>query len=132
EEILMNLDSPEDRAHSLLARSMFPEHPLGRDVLGEMATVETISRDEIATFFDHWYRPATMVFAAAGRLEHAAVVDAVAVALGAAGGGELPARAAPPSLEAAVVVEHDDTEQAHLCLGWRSLTSHDDDRWALS
>jgi predicted Zn-dependent peptidase len=30
------------------------------------------------------------------------------------------------------VVEHDDTEQAHLCLGWRSLASLDDDRWALS
>jgi predicted Zn-dependent peptidase len=29
-------------------------------------------------------------------------------------------------------VEHDDTEQAHLCLGWRSLHDLDDDRWALS
>ena len=29
-------------------------------------------------------------------------------------------------------MEHDDTEQAHLSLGWRSLTTLDDDRWALS
>ena len=31
-----------------------------------------------------------------------------------------------------MVVEHDDTEQAHLSLGWRSLANRDDDRWALS
>ena len=30
------------------------------------------------------------------------------------------------------VVERDDTEQAHLCLGWRSLANGDDDRWAMS
>jgi predicted Zn-dependent peptidase len=29
-------------------------------------------------------------------------------------------------------VARDDTEQAHLCLGWRSLDNLDDDRWALS
>jgi predicted Zn-dependent peptidase len=31
-----------------------------------------------------------------------------------------------------VIVERDDTEQAHLCLGWRSLSAGDDDRWAMS
>ena len=31
-----------------------------------------------------------------------------------------------------MLVDEDDTEQAHLCLGWRSLDAHDDDRWALA
>ena len=61
EEILMNLDAPEDRVHTALSRAVFGDHPLGREVLGEMATVEAITRDEIAAFFDRWYRPATMV-----------------------------------------------------------------------
>ena len=73
----MNLDAPEDRVHTALSRALFGDHPLGREVLGEMPTVEAITRDDIATFFDRWYRPATMVVTAAGRLEHAAVVDAV-------------------------------------------------------
>ena len=128
----MNLDSPEDRVHTALSRALFDGHPLGREVLGEMPTVEAITRDDIASFFGRWYRPATMVITAAGRLEHAAVVDAVAAGFGASDRRRAahPVGAADP--EAHVVVEHDDTEQAHLNLGWRSLTNQDDDRWALS
>lgn len=132
EEILMNLDAPEDRVHNALSQAVFGAHPLGREVLGEMATVEAITRDEIADFFHRWYRPATMVVTAAGRLDHQQVVDAVAAGLGEGTGGELPVRRPPPPPAAAVVVERDDTEQAHLCLGWRSLSNGDDDRWAMA
>ncbi len=131
EEILMNLDSPEDRVHTVLSRAVFGDHPLGREVLGEMETVQAISRDQIASFFERWYRPRTMVVAAAGRLEHAAVVAAVSRALGHRSGGERPQRTAPPPPAGTIIVERDDTEQAHLCLGWRSLDGNDDDRWAL-
>ena len=68
EEILMNLDAPEDRVHTALSRALFGDHPLGREVLGEMPTVEAITREDIAAFFERWYRPATMVITAAGRL----------------------------------------------------------------
>jgi predicted Zn-dependent peptidase len=132
EEILMNLDSPEDRAHTLLAEAVFGGHPLGRDVLGDMGTVEALGRDEILGFFQHWYRPSTMVLAAAGRLEHADVVSAADAAFGSAAGGVGPERAAPAAVEPSVTVVRDDTEQAHLCLGWRSLPVDHADRWALA
>ncbi len=133
EEILMNLDAPEDRVHTALSLAVFGDHPLGREVLGDMATVEAITRDDIDEFFRRWYRPATMVVTAAGRLDHAEVVAAIAAGgLGRGTGGEVPSRTPPPPPAPAVVVEHDDTEQAHLCLGWRSLSNHDDDRWAMS
>lgn len=133
EEILMNLDAPDDRVHTLLSRAVFGDHPLGREVLGEMATVESIERDDIARFFERWYRPDTMVLTLAGRLDHDEVVELVAARLGAVGaGGELPVRDAPPEVPARVLVERDDTEQAHLCLGWRSLDALDEDRWAMA
>jgi len=132
EEILMNLDAPEDRVHTALSRALFGDHPLGREVLGEMPTVEAITREDIAAFFGRWYRPATMVITAAGRLDHDEVVSAVAAGFDAAAGGEVPERVAPGEPTGTVIVEHDDTEQAHLSLGWRSLANLDDDRWALS
>jgi predicted Zn-dependent peptidase len=132
EEILMNLDAPEDRVHTLLCEALFPGHPLGREVLGGLDSVGAITRDDIAGFFDRWYRPGTMVVAAAGRLDHDAVVAATEAALGGRTGGELPAREAPAPLAATISVEHDDTEQAHLCLGWRSLPTGDEDRWAMA
>jgi predicted Zn-dependent peptidase len=132
EEILMNLDSPEDRAHTLLAEIVFDQHPLGRDVLGEMGTVEALGRAEIAGFFEQWYRPGTMVLAAAGRLDHDEVVALAAAAFAGTGAGELPQRSAPAPARPCVRVARDDTEQAHLCLGWRSPTTTDDDRWAMA
>lgn len=132
EEILMNLDAPDDRVHTLLAEALFPEHPLGRDVLGDRRSVEALRRDDIAGFFAEWYRPATMVVAAAGRLEHAAVVEAVGTAFRGSSGGGRPLRTPPDPLQPAVVVEHDDTEQANLCIGWRSLPVDHEDRWALA
>ena len=83
-------------------------------------------------FFRRWYRPATMVVTAAGRLEHDQIVEAVASGLGDGVGGDLPARTPPAAPVERVIVERDDTEQAHLCLGWRSLSTGDDDRWAMS
>lgn len=132
EEILMNLDAPDDRVHALLLRALFPGHPLGRDVLGDRESVEALARDAIAGFFDHWYRPATMVIAAAGRLEHRAVVEAVAGAFGRGAGGGRPARTPPGPLAPTVVVEPADTEQTNLCLGWRGLPVDHEDRWALA
>jgi predicted Zn-dependent peptidase len=132
EEILMNLDSPEDRAHTLLAKALYGGHPLGRDVLGEMATIEAMGRDEIDGFFRRWYRPRTMVLAAAGRLDHAEVVDAAAAAFAGLEGGVLPERTPPEAISASVAVEEDDTEQAHLCLGWRALHADDDRRYAMA
>src|SRR5690606_16107936 len=57
EEILMNLDVPEDHVHTLLAEALFPGHPLGREVLGTRETVEAATRDQIAEFFGRWYLP---------------------------------------------------------------------------
>jgi predicted Zn-dependent peptidase len=34
EELLMDEDSPEDKAHTLLYESLFPRHPLGRETAG--------------------------------------------------------------------------------------------------
>ncbi|MFP5254937.1 MAG: M16 family metallopeptidase [Acidimicrobiia bacterium] len=132
EEILMNLDAPDDRVHTLLAESLFPGHPLGRDVLGDRESVEAITREDIAGFFGDWYRPATMVVAAAGRLDHDAVVESVAGAFGDRRGGSRPFREAPGPLEPTTVLEHDDTEQSNLCLGWRCLPVDHEDRWTLA
>jgi predicted Zn-dependent peptidase len=73
-----------------------------------------------------------MVLAAAGRLDHDEVVALAAAAFAGTGAGELPQRSAPAPARPCVRVARDDTEQAHLCLGWRSPTTTDDDRWAMA
>ncbi|HEX5946380.1 MAG TPA: pitrilysin family protein [Acidimicrobiales bacterium] len=131
EEILMNLDMPEDHVHTLLAEALFPGHPLGREVLGSRETVEAASRDPIAAFFERWYRPRNLVVVAAGDLDHDETVEAFAGTLGRLEGGERPVRDLPGvDVEPRVVLD-DPTEQVHLAMGWRGVDHDDDDRYAL-
>jgi predicted Zn-dependent peptidase len=132
EEILMNLDIPEDHVHTLLAEALFPAHPLGREVLGTRETVEAATRDEIADFFGRWYLPRNLVVVAAGDVDHDHLADAFAGSLGRASGGERPVREVPGvDVEPRVVLDGP-TEQVHLAMGWRAVDHFDDDRYALS
>lgn len=133
EEIRMHLDTPDDLVHSVWSEAHFGGHPLGREVLGDEATLTAMQRDGI----DRWYRdryvPADLVVAAAGNLDHDRVVALVDDALGALDrtGGPRAARTAPASPDAPVaVVRRRPTEQAHVVLGGRGLVRGDPRRWA--
>jgi predicted Zn-dependent peptidase len=131
EEILMNLDMPEDHVHTLLAEALFPGHALGREVLGTRETVEAATRDQIAEFFGRWYLPRNLVVVAAGDLDHDRVAESFAGSLGRLDGGEGPVRQRPQvDVEPRVVLD-DPTEQAHVAMGWRAVDHFDDDRYAL-
>jgi predicted Zn-dependent peptidase len=131
EEILMNLDMPEDHVHTLLAEAMFPGHPLGREVLGTRESVEAVTRDQIAEFFGHWYRPGNLVIVAAGNLSHEQIVAGLDSTLGRREGGERPVREAPNGAPNPRVHLSDPTEQVHVAVGWRGVNHHDDERYAL-
>ena len=99
EEMLMQADEPEDLVHELLAAAVFPDHPLGREVLGEQAhRRRRWGSADLRAFHDQHYRPGVIVLAAAGLVDHDAVVRAVDERFARSGrptGGERPVRAAP-------------------------------------
>ena len=132
EEIGMRDDTPDDLVHDLFTRAHFPEHPLGREVLGGHDTIAAMSRDGIADYHDAHYEPANIVVAAAGNLDH----DRVLSRFEARSPGTRPARPARPRVDAAppqaVAVVRRPTEQAHLVLGVRSIPALDPDRDALN
>jgi predicted Zn-dependent peptidase len=132
EEILMNEDTPDDVVHTRLLEAVFPDHPLGRETLGSETTIEAMSRDAIAAFHGRWYRPANLVVAAAGALEHAEVVDRVASFLADAPAARRPARQAPRSTAEPLVVVERPTEQAHVAMAWHGVDHRDDDRYPLA
>jgi predicted Zn-dependent peptidase len=132
EEIGMRDDTPDDLVHDLFARAHFPEHPLGREVLGSHETIAAMSRDAIADHHGAHYEPANIVIAAAGNLDH----DRVLALVAARTPGAMPARPARIHAGAGdprpVAVVHRPTEQAHVVLGLRSIPALDPDRDALT
>jgi predicted Zn-dependent peptidase len=131
EEIRMRDDTPDDVVHELFGSTLFPDHPLGREVLGTRASIEAMSRDAIAEYHRRHYRPANVVVAAAGNVRHEDVVERIADRLEAA--GDRPERMqSPESPPRRLAVLARPTEQAHVVLGMRGLSRGDDDRYALS
>ncbi len=132
EEILMHADEPSDLVHDVLAAALFPEHPLGREVLGEPPTVAAMTVAEVAHFHGVHYQPGNIVVAAAGLLDHDRIVDGIASRLAGRTGGRPPARISPsaPSLPRSVV--HRDTEQAHLAVAAPAPDRDDEERHAMS
>ena len=131
EELWAAMDTPEDRVHTLSMEGLFPDHPLGREVLGDEETVRSMTRDDILGFFETHYRPANLVVAAAGKVDHDELCDAVAERLGGGDGGAAPARQAPREDVVALRTQARDGEQVHVVLGWRGLPLDHDDRYAL-
>ncbi|MDQ3574661.1 MAG: insulinase family protein [Actinomycetota bacterium] len=132
EEILMRADEPADLVHEVFADAMFPLHPLGREVLGDQSSIEAMTREDIASFHGEHYRSANVVFAAAGRLEHEAVVQGVERRFGGGVGHRAPVRRGPSGPQPAVAVDRRATEQVHLVVGTRALDRHDEDRYTLA
>jgi predicted Zn-dependent peptidase len=133
EEIRMRDDAPEDQVHELFGSAIFPEHPIGRDVIGTPETIAAMGPGEIGAFHAEHYHPSNVVVAAAGNLEHDEVVALVEAGL-VRTGGQRPARrpweGGPPARPLAVLER--DTEQAHVVLGMRAIRRDDPDRYALT
>ncbi len=132
EEIGMRDDTPDDVVHELYASALFPAHPLGREVLGSDASITGMARDTIAAYHAAHYRPANVVLAVAGNVEHDDVLARIRGQFPATDGAR-PARVySEPSAPEPVAVLERDTEQAHVVLGMRALGATDPDRYALT
>lgn len=132
EELLMEEDCHEERVLSVLAEAMFPNHPLGREVLGTRQSIEALHRTDIAEFHRAWYRPANLVVAAAGALDHDEVVAVAERHLEGAEAGTVPTRRSPTAPAQPVRTLTQASEQAHVAVGLPGLGCHDDDRYALA
>ena len=131
EEIAMYKDEPQERVFDELSEAVFGEHPLGRAVIGRADVVSTTTPEGLARFHAEHYAPGDIVIAAAGSLQHDAVVE-LARAI------DVPQRPraprvppVPAQLPPRLRFLRKDTEQYHVTLGAPALPRHDDRRFAL-
>ncbi|MDQ2759720.1 MAG: insulinase family protein, partial [Actinomycetota bacterium] len=74
EEIAMYEDDPQEKVFDLLGEAVFGEHPLGRAIIGRAAVIAETQAAEIAAFHRARYAPGKIVIAAAGAVDHDALV----------------------------------------------------------
>jgi len=140
EEIAMNDDDPSDTVHEAFAAQLFGDTTLGRPILGTVESINSITREQIADHYQSRYTPPSLVVAAAGSIQHEAVVAGVresfAVASATAAAPDPPrlgglGEAVPGGAGRGVKLVSRSIEQANLVLGCEGLSRNDDRRFAL-
>lgn len=131
EEIRLVEDTLEDLVHDLFEKALFGAHPLARPVLGSQGTVAGCTRQDLLRFVQTHYGPGNMVIAAAGSVDHQALVELVEGLFGGPARGGTGQTVAPFHYRPAYVMNERDSEQVHLCVGAPGLPRHHPQRFAL-
>src|SRR4051794_18113322 len=139
DEIAMHDDDPDDVVHNLFSEQAYgASTPLGRPIAGTVGSIEALTRAQVSRFYQRHYRPANMVVAAAGNLDHGAVVKMVRSSFGRRGWLKRDEPPVQPRHGAKRVRVHPGVveatrpfEQVNLVLGMEGVHRNDDRRFPL-
>ncbi len=123
-------DAPDDLIWDKLQETAFADQPIGRSILGTPATVRSFDRARLAAYLSRNYRSSDMVVAAAGAIDHQAVVAEVERRF-ASFAGPRPPTSDPARFVGGSHIETRDLEQAHIALGMHGLPHRDPNLYSL-
>jgi len=123
-------DAPDDLIWDKLQETAFTDQPIGRSILGTPATVRSFDRTRLAAYLSRNYRSSDMVIAAAGAVDHQAVVAEVERRF-ASFAGPRPPTPEPARFVGGSRIETRDLEQAHIALGMHGLSHRDPNLYSL-
>ncbi len=132
DEIQSYEDNPSELIFDDFEELLFPNHPLGRNILGKPDLLRRFGSKDALGFTARFYRAANLVFFVLGNIDFKKVVRTVGKYT-----ADIPLltvenkRTEPLAYVPRTVVTHKDTHQAHVMIGCRSYHAHDRKRTAL-
>lgn len=137
DEIAMHDDDPDDVVHNLFAAQAWGDTPLGRPIAGTDASIQALTRAQILRFYRRHYVAANVVVAAAGNVDHTALVRQVKRAfarndwLSGTADPVPPRHGARKRVWPGLVAASRPFEQVNVVLGMEGLVRDDERRFAL-
>jgi len=123
-------DTPDDLVWDKLQETAFTGQPIGRSILGTPATVRSFDRTRIAAYLTRNYRAPDMVIAAAGAIDHKAIVNEVERRFASFNGPAAPTPE-PASFIGGSRIETRDLEQVHIALAMQGVRQRDPELFSL-
>jgi predicted Zn-dependent peptidase len=135
EEIKMVEDTPDELLGELFNAAYFPDHALGRPIEGTKDTVSSFDQNTILKFHSREFTPSNFVVAAAGNVQHEALLELVEASFkgntaqlaSSNGHGRAPRPAAPILIE-----QKKELEQVHLVIAAPWPDARSTERYAAS
>jgi len=134
EEIKMYHDLPQYLVSEYLDELIWPNHPLGKRLVGTLESVGDLSHLDLRKFHHQYYSPANIVVSAAGHLGHGTLVNLVKEKVGKTLASDRPSFLAAQDAQQKPKVKFckKETEQMHLAMGVIGFSSLSPDRYALN
>jgi len=133
EEIRKSKDTPEELVGLLLDKLIWKNHPLGRGILGSEKSVKAISRENLISYINKFYRPNNMVISIAGKIKKEEVFTKVKKHFAGMKNMEiedcLPVK--EKQKEHQINIKSKKTNQAHLCFGFPAVSRTHPDRYSV-
>jgi predicted Zn-dependent peptidase len=117
-------DAPDDLVFDKLQETAFPNQPVGRSILGTRETVRSFDRKRLDVYLARHYRAPDMVVAAAGAIDHDALVEQVEKQFASFSGPGAP-MPEPAHFSGGTYIEMRDLEQVHVALAMHGLPQRD-------
>ena len=131
EEIKMVEDTPDDLVHEIFVTAFWPDHPLGRPILGTEETVARLHRRQIEEHYAETFHPTNLIFCASGNVKPEQIVPFLEKTFPV--DSRSPIRnewSAPTPNQHVIIKEKRELEQVHLCLGSRGYPQQFNERYA--
>ncbi|MFD1735866.1 M16 family metallopeptidase [Bacillus salitolerans] len=130
EEIKMYEDTPDDIVHDLLSRASYKDHSLGYPILGTEETLASFNGDSLRQYMNDTYTPENVVVSVAGNIDETFIKEIEGYFGEFTTTGARPEETAP-SFFTEKLSRKKETEQAHLCLGYKGLPVGDEHIYSL-
>jgi len=131
EEIKMVEDTPDDLVHEIFVEKFWPDHPLGRPILGTEETVNRLQREQIVDHYRETFHPANLFFVASGNIRPEQIIPTLERFFPPESAAPTRREWTPPLPNQHVILrEKRELEQVHVCLGSRGYPQQGDERYA--
>jgi predicted Zn-dependent peptidase len=130
QEIGATEDAPDDLVFDFLQATAFPDQPMGRSILGTPDSVCAFRDRNLRAYLTRNYRGPDMVIAAAGAVEHSAVVAEAEQRFGPFNGAAAPVPL-PARFGGGARLEARDLEQVHIAVALEGLSQRDPNLYSL-
>lgn len=132
EEIKMYEDTPDDQVHDLMSANLWPDHPLGRAILGTEESIAMFDHDMLKDYMKQYYTGSNIVVSVVGNISHNQVVEAIREVLGGIPKGEVNQYRIADRAKPGVNCYYKEIAQSQICVAMPGVAKEDDRLFPLS
>jgi len=132
EEISMYEDTPDELIHDFFAETILHGHPLSRNTLGTVETVNSFTRNDIIKFQNRYYHPDNILISIAGNFDPSKAIKEIEKKFKHLSGKRAKDEERLHKIIPSIKYKTKKTEQVHFCVGTKGVSQLDENRYTFA